>query len=67
MASKNQAPVGKTSVGWPGVTSEFSASFPLATSCKPVDDEDEWEYEYSATETEVRIRLDCDKHLGPAC
>lgn len=55
MASTNQAPVSKTSVGWPGVTSESSASFPIAASCKPVDDEDEWEYEYSATETEVRI------------
>ncbi|KAJ4396631.1 Vacuolar protein sorting-associated protein 62 [Gnomoniopsis smithogilvyi] len=53
MASPNEAPGGKMSVGWPGVTSEFSASFPIATSCKPVDNEDEWEYEYSATETET--------------
>ncbi|CAN8105891.1 unnamed protein product [Discula destructiva] len=54
MASPSQSPSGRTSVGWPGISPEFSTSFPIATSAKTDDnDEDEWEYEYSTTETET--------------
>lgn len=50
-------PTAKQPVGWPGTYPESAASFPLAKSSKPVDDEDEWEYEYSTTEEEVDFSL----------
>ncbi|KAK7722550.1 hypothetical protein SLS64_001087 [Diaporthe eres] len=46
-------PTAKQPVGWPGTYPESAASFPLAKSSKPVDDEDEWEFEYSTTEEET--------------
>ncbi|KAI3397901.1 hypothetical protein diail_10070 [Diaporthe ilicicola] len=46
-------PIAKQPLGWPGTYPESAASFPLAKSSRPVDDEDEWEFEYSATETET--------------
>lgn len=47
----------KQPVGWPGTVPEKAASFPLAKSSNPVDDEDDWEYEYSTTETEVGLQI----------
>lgn len=46
-------PTAKQPVDWPGTYPESAASFPLAKSSRPVDDEDEWEFEYSATELET--------------
>lgn len=50
-------PVAKQPVDWPGTYPESAASFPLAKSSRPVEDEDEWEFEYSATEEEVEIKI----------
>lgn len=54
-------PTAKQPVGWPGTYPESAASFPLANSSRPVDNEDEWEFEYSTTETEVNIKISWGK------
>ncbi|KAJ0119201.1 hypothetical protein J7T55_013438 [Diaporthe amygdali] len=46
-------PTAKQPIGWPGTYPESAASFPLAKSSRPIDDEDDWEFEYSTTETET--------------